>query len=114
MRCQHHEDGVSIRLGARHILRGQRAARTGLVFQHYRLPELLLELHRQRPPQQIRAAARRVGNHQLDGFVGPVGLRCCCRGQPGGQAQCDATQRMPTRDRERSHDVSFLPVSHGT
>ena len=103
---QHHEHGVAIGPGARHVLRGQRAACAGLVLQHHGLAQLLLQLHGQRAAQQVGTAAGWIGNDQLYG-LGRPGLGSMGemggRGQQGAGRQCQAGQQAAAREWVHGH-----------
>ena len=85
---------MAIGLGTRQGLGGDRATGAGFVFEHHVLAQAFLQLHGQGAAQQIRAAARGVGNQQLDGAVRPRGRRC---GLGPGRA-CGAQQNARERE----------------
>ncbi|MNS80288.1 hypothetical protein D3C72_1139630 [compost metagenome] len=64
------QQGVAIRLGPRHEVGAYRSPTAGLVLYDHRLAQLLFQLARQRPPQHIGGAARRIRIDQRDRLTG--------------------------------------------
>ena len=59
------EQRVAVRRGALHLLRGDVAARAGLVLDHHRLAERLGELRLHQARDQVGGAARRKADHDV-------------------------------------------------
>ncbi|MNT15283.1 hypothetical protein D3C72_1503300 [compost metagenome] len=75
------QEGVAVGRGARHVLRGQRAARAGAIFDHDTLPQRLGHGRAQAARDHIGRPAGRERHHQRNGVVGVGALRA--GGSPG-------------------------------
>ena len=95
--------GVAVRLGLLQGLRRQRAAGAGAVLDHHGLPEQLGRVFRQSAHGQVGGAARREGDHQLDGLHRPGAL--------GAQARRDAGGNTGHQQGSSLH--GNLPVDYG-
>ncbi|MNQ75376.1 hypothetical protein D3C85_901710 [compost metagenome] len=70
-----HEQGVAVRVRARHLLAGNHAARARLVLHDERLPQRRLQTWRDQARRHVHIPAGRVGHNDLHGLLGPGGMR---------------------------------------
>ena len=88
-----HEDGVAVRLGARHVLRGNTAKRTGAVVHDHRLARGLGHFGGNTAGQPVGGAAGCGADHDGDGFGRKgLGQRTCTEQRGGGGERSDGRQ----------------------